>query len=35
VLCGQTQVRAIRDMIKTWLLSPGPADFVFKAGLLG
>ena len=30
-----TQVRAIRDMIKTWLLSPGPDDFVFKAGLLG
>lgn len=29
------QVRAIRDMIKTWLLSPGPDDFVFKAGLLG
>jgi arsenate reductase len=29
------QVRAIRDMIKTWLLSPGPDDFVFKVGLLG
>jgi arsenate reductase len=28
------QVRAIRDMIKTWLLSPGPDDFVFKTGLL-
>jgi hypothetical protein len=30
-----TQVRAIRDMIKTWLLSPGPDDFVFNAGLVG
>jgi arsenate reductase len=29
------QVRAIRDMIKSWLLNPGPEDFVIKAGLLG
>lgn len=29
------QVRAIRDRIKTWLLNPGPDDFVVKAGLLG
>jgi arsenate reductase len=29
------QVRTIRDMIKTWLLNPGPGDFVIKAGLLG
>jgi arsenate reductase (thioredoxin) len=26
------QVRSIRDMIKTWLLNPGPDDFVLKAG---
>jgi arsenate reductase len=28
------QVRAIRDMIKSWLMSPGPGDFVRKAGLV-
>ena len=28
------QVRAIRDMIKNWLRSPGAEDFVIKAGLL-
>jgi arsenate reductase len=28
------QVRTIRDMIKTWLLSPGPDDFVSKSRLL-
>jgi hypothetical protein len=27
------QVRAIRDMIKTWLMSPGPDDFSRKSGL--
>jgi arsenate reductase len=29
------QVRAIRDMIKTWLLRPRPDDFVRKAELSG
>lgn len=29
------QVRAIRDRIKTWLLKPGPDDFVVQARLLG
>jgi arsenate reductase len=29
------QVRAIRDMIKTWLMSPGPDDFSRKSGLTG
>lgn len=28
------QVRAIRDRIKIWLLSPGPDDFVSQARLL-
>jgi arsenate reductase len=28
------QVRTIRDMIRTWLLSPAPDDFVSKIGLL-
>jgi len=30
-----TQVRTIREMIKAWLLSPGPDDFASKVGLLG
>jgi arsenate reductase (thioredoxin) len=30
-----TQVRAIREMIKAWLLSPGPDDFALKVGLFG
>jgi arsenate reductase (thioredoxin) len=29
------QVRAIRDRIKAWLMSPGPDDFVRKSGLSG
>ena len=29
------QVRAIRDMIKTWLLRPRPDDFVLKVELSG
>lgn len=29
------QVRTIREMIKAWLLSPGPDDFASKVGLLG
>jgi arsenate reductase len=29
------QVRAIRDMIKSWLLNPEPDDFIIKAKLLG
>ena len=29
------QVRAIRDMIKTWLRRPGPNDFVLKVKLSG
>jgi hypothetical protein len=29
------QVRAVRDMIKMWLLNPGPDDFVAKTRLLG
>ncbi|MCU0592921.1 MAG: arsenate reductase ArsC [Desulfobacterales bacterium] len=28
------QVRTIRDMIKAWLLSPGPDDFASKVGLV-
>ena len=28
------QVRTIRNMIRTWLLSPGPDDFVSKVRLL-
>jgi len=30
-----TQVRTIREMIKAWLLSPGPDDFASKVGLSG
>jgi arsenate reductase len=30
-----SQIRAIRDMIKSWLLSPGGGDFVNKAQLWG
>jgi len=29
------QVRTVREMIKAWLLSPGPDDFASKVGLLG